>query len=358
MAENDQEQERTEEATSRRREESREKGQVARSQELVSVGLLAACLIYFYFGTSGFLRDLMEMMSSGFRAAGRTDLTPDSMSNFIIANIYKGFTIIFPLMLTVVVSALLVNVMQVGFLFSSESITPQISKIDPIKGLQRLFSIRSVAELIKSIFKICIVGIVAYFVIKGEIPNMLKLMDQNVWGMMTYFGHICFKILLATTVVLIVLAILDYIYQRWEYEKSLRMTKQEIKDEYKNTEGDPLIKARIRRIQREAAHKRMMAQVPKADVIITNPTHLAVAIKYDPDNMQAPQVVAKGANIIAEKIKQLAEENDVPIVENKPLAQVLYKMVDVDDLIPEDLYRAVAEVLAFVYDQKKIKLFG
>jgi flagellar biosynthesis protein FlhB len=358
MAENDQEQERTEEATSRRREEAREKGQVARSQELVSVGLLVACLIYFYFGTSGFLRDLMEMMSTGFRTAGKADLTPDSMSNFIIVNIYKGFTILFPIMLTVVVSALLVNIMQVGFLFSSEAITPQVSKIDPIKGLKRLFSVRSIAELIKSIFKICIVGIVAYVVVKGEINNMLNLMDQNVWGMMIYFGRICFKILLATTIVLIVLAILDYIYQRWEYEKSLRMTKQEIKDEYKNTEGDPLIKARIRRIQREVAHKRMMAQVPKADVIITNPTHLAVAIKYDPENMMAPTVVAKGANIIAEKIKQIAEENDVLIVENKPLAQVLYKMVDIDNLIPEDLYRAVAEVLAFVYDQKKIKLFG
>jgi flagellar biosynthesis protein FlhB len=358
MAENDQEQERTEEATSRRREEAREKGQVARSQELVSVGLLVACLIYFYFGTSGFLRDLMEMMSTGFRTAGKADLTPDSMSNFIIVNIYKGFTILFPIMLTVVVSALLVNIMQVGFLFSSEAITPQVSKIDPIKGLKRLFSVRSIAELIKSIFKICIVGIVAYVVVKGEINNMLNLMDQNVWGMMIYFGRICFKILLATTIVLIVLAILDYIYQRWEYEKSLRMTKQEIKDEYKNTEGDPLIKARIRRIQREVAHKRMMAQVPKADVIITNPTHLAVAIKYDPENMMAPTVVAKGANIIAEKIKQIAEENDVLIVENKPLAQVLYKMVDIDNLIPEDLYRAVAEVLAFVYEQKKIKLFG
>jgi flagellar biosynthetic protein FlhB len=163
---------------------------------------------------------------------------------------------------------------------------------------------------------------------------------------------------LATTIVLIILAILDYIYQRWEYEKSLRMTKQEIKDEYKNTEGDPLIKARIRRIQREIAHKRMMAQVPKADVVITNPTHLAIAIKYDHENMMAPMVVAKGANIIAEKIKQIAEENDVAIVENKPLAQVLYKIVDINSLIPEDLYRAVAEVLAFVYDQKKVRIFG
>ena len=157
---------------------------------------------------------------------------------------------------------------------------------------------------------------------------------------------------------LFILAALDYAYQRWEYEKSIRMTKQEIKDEYKSTEGDPMIKARIRRIQREMAQKRMMAEVPKADVIITNPTHLAIAVKYDPGSMQAPIVVAKGADFIAEKIRDIARENDVPIIENKPLAQVLYKIVKVNSMVPEDLYRALAEVLAFVYEQKKIKLFG
>jgi flagellar biosynthetic protein FlhB len=261
-------------------------------------------------------------------------------------------------MLTVVIAAILGNVLQIGVLFSAESVTPKISKIDPIKGFQRLFSMRSFVELIKSIFKICIIGTVAYFVVKDETDNVLVLMEQSAWGTMNYLGRISFKILLSTTIVLIALAILDYVYQRWEYEKSLRMTKQEIKDEYKNTEGDPLIKARIRRIQREAAQKRMMSEVPKADVVITNPTHLAIAIKYDHENMQAPMVVAKGANIIAEKIKQIAGENDVLIVEDKPLAQVLYKMVDINDLIPEDLYKAVAEVLAFVYDQKKKRIFG
>jgi flagellar biosynthetic protein FlhB len=243
-------------------------------------------------------------------------------------------------------------------MFSAESVTPQFSKIDPLKGFKRLFALRSVIELLKNIFKMCIISIVAYVVIKGELDNMFPLMEQSTWAMMIYLGRICFKILLATTIVLLILAIMDYIYQRWEYEKSLRMTKQEIKDEYKNTEGDPLIKARIRRMQRDIARKRMMAEVPKADVVITNPTHLAIAIKYDAVKMLAPIVVAKGANIIAEKIKEVAGENDVPIVENKPLAQVLYKMVDINEAIPEDLYRAVAEVLAFVYEQKQVKIFG
>jgi flagellar biosynthesis protein FlhB len=358
MADNDQDQERTEQATSKRRDEAREKGQVARSHEIVSVSILVACLIFFYFGSSGFLKSIMELMTTGFRTAGQANITPESLNSLFIAYIFKGFIILFPLMLTVVIAAILGNILQVGIMFSSESITPQLSKIDPIKGFERLFSLRSVMELVKSIFKICIVSIVAYIVVKEEISNMIILMEQSVWGMMIYFGRISFKIVLATTIVLVLLAILDYIYQRWEYEKSLRMTKQEIKDEYKNTEGDPLIKSRIRRLQREMARKRMMAEVPKADVIITNPTHLAVAIKYDPDIMLAPTVVAKGANLIAEKIKQIAAENDIPIVENKPLAQVLYKMVDINDLIPEDLYRAVAEVLAFVYDQNKTKIFG
>jgi flagellar biosynthetic protein FlhB len=358
MAENDEDQERTEEATARRREEAREKGQVARSHELVSVGILLACLIYFYFGTSGLLKNIMALMTSGFRAAGTADITQSSINGIFVGYVFKGFIILFPLMLTVLIAAILCNVLQFGLMFSSESIQPKFSKIDPIKGFERLFSLRSVIELIKNIFKMCIVGTIAYLVIKNEQDNMFTLMDQSVWGILVYLGGICFKIVLTTTIVLIILAIFDYIYQRWEYEKSLRMTKQEIKDEFKNTEGDPLIKARIRRLQREAAQKRMMAQVPKADVIITNPTHLAIAIKYDFDNMQAPMVVAKGADYIAEKIRQIAQENDVLIVENKPLAQVLYKVVNVNDFIPETVYRAVAEVLAYVYDQKKVKIFG
>jgi flagellar biosynthetic protein FlhB len=358
MADNDQDQEKTEQATSRRKDEARGKGQVARSQELVSVSILVACLIYFYFGTSGLVKNIMEFMSYGLRQAGSTVLTADSINSIIVTYIYKGFIIISPVMLTVIVAAILGNVLQIGVMFSAESVTPQFSKIDPLKGFKRLFALRSVIELLKNIFKMCIISIVAYVVIKGELDNMFPLMEQSTWAMMIYLGRICFKILLATTIVLLILAIMDYIYQRWEYEKSLRMTKQEIKDEYKNTEGDPLIKARIRRMQRDIARKRMMAEVPKADVVITNPTHLAIAIKYDAVKMLAPIVVAKGANIIAEKIKEVAGENDVPIVENKPLAQVLYKMVDINEAIPEDLYRAVAEVLAFVYEQKQVKIFG
>jgi len=358
MAENDEGQERTEEATGRRREEAREKGQVARSHEVVSVSILVASLIYFYFGSTSLTRNIMQMMTDGFRNAARGDLNPDSIVNLGIDMFIKGFIIVIPLMLAVLIAGIMGNVIQVGFLFSTEALEPKLSKIDPIKGFQNKFSLRSLVELVKSLFKIIVTGAVAYYIVKAEIYNIITLMEQSVWATLIYFSKVCFKILLATTIVLIALAILDYAYQKWEYEKSLRMTKQEIRDEYKNTEGDPLIKARIRRIQREMARKRMMEQVPKADVVITNPTHLAIAIKYDPESMMAPVLVAKGAGYVAQKIREIAKENDVTIIEDKPLAQVLYKTVEVNEAIPENLYRAVAEVLAFVYDQKKIQLFG
>jgi flagellar biosynthetic protein FlhB len=182
---------------------------------------------------------------------------------------------------------------------------------------------------------------------------MIPLMDESLGGILLYTGRISFKILITTCWILIVLAILDYLYQRWEFEKGLRMSHQEVKDEYKQTEGNPVIKSRIRRIQREAARKRMMANVPKADVVITNPTHLAVAIRYDPEKMYAPTVVAKGAGFVAESIREIAAAHGVPVIENKPVAQLLYKTIDVDQAIPEDLYRAVAEILAYVYGLKE-----
>ncbi len=357
MAEND-DQERTEQATSKRREETREKGQVPRSQEVVSVGILVAALLLFYFGGSALLSKTMDVMTAGFREAGQVNLTQDSVTSIITNYIFKGFVILFPLLIAVLIAAILGNVLQFGFLFSSESLQPKFSKISPAKGFKRLFSIRSIVELFKGILKVCIIGGVAYMIIRDEFDHLMPLADQSTWGMFSYIAGVCFKMLLAMTVVLVFLAALDYAYQRWEYEKSIRMTKQEIKDEFKNSEGDPMIKARIRRIQREMAQKRMMAEVPKADVIITNPTHLAVAIQYNPASMQAPIVVAKGADFIAEKIRDIARENDVPVIENKPLAQVLYKIVKINHAVPEDLYRAVAEVLAFVYEQKKIKIFG
>jgi flagellar biosynthetic protein FlhB len=266
--------------------------------------------------------------------------------------------VVFPLLAIVLIAGLVANYLQVGFLFSAEAIAPKFSKIDPIKGFQRLFTLKSLTELAKNILKIVIVGSVAYGTISGELDGLSPLMDQSIWGIITYIGETSFKIILRTCWVLIVLAILDYCYQRWEYERGLKMSKQEIKEEHKQSEGDPMLKGKIKRMQRAMARKRMMSKVPKADVVVTNPDHIAVALKYDQREMAAPVVIAKGAALVAEKIKELARKNQVPIVENKPLARLLFKTVDLDRAIPENLYKAVAEVLAYVYGLKNYRKAG
>jgi flagellar biosynthesis protein FlhB len=342
----------TEQATPKRTQDAREKGQVAKSREVGSAFIMVACLAYFYFGVGGIIGPMMEMMKGSFRDLQRVDLTVEMIQLLVFTLLVKTLAMIMPLLLTLMAAGVVANLMQVGIIFSAEPIQPKLSKISPLNGLKNLFSFKTVAELLKSIVKISMVGIIAYLTIHNEMLGVLPLMEQDVWQIMLYIGHVSFKILFATCWVLIILALLDYLYQHWEHGRSLRMSKQDIRDEYKNMEGDPLIKSRIRRLQREMAMRRMMAKVPTADVVITNPTHLAVALKYDQGRMAAPVVVAKGANLIAERIKEIAKENGIAVVENKPLAQVLYKMVDIAEAIPDHLYQAVAEVLAYVYRLK------
>ena len=349
MADNEQGQEKTEQATDKRRDEARAKGQVAKSREIPSVAVLFACLIYFHFHAVGLLQKLMAMMSSSFRSAGQVVITMDTAPSLLTGYMFKVFFMLLPLLALICVVALAANILQVGMLFSTSALEPKLSKLNPLSGLKNLLSLKSAVELVKNIIKMSIVGFVSYQVIGDEIKNCLTLAEQSVWGILIYMGKISFKILVTTCWVLVLLALLDYLYQRWEYEKGLRMSRQEIKEEFKNTDGNPTIKARIRRLQREMARKRMMAAVPTADVIITNPTHLAVALKYEQGKQSAPWVVAKGADLVAEKIREVARASNVPIVEDKPLAQVLYKMVKVEDSIPANLYRSVAEVLAYVY---------
>jgi flagellar biosynthetic protein FlhB len=245
--------------------------------------------------------------------------------------------------------AILSNYVQVGFPFSWESVHPDLGKLNPLKGLSRLFSKQSGVELVKALFKCLIIGGVAFSTIRNELLPILTLLDQPVDSIFGYAARTCFWLFFKTALVIFALAALDYIFQRWSFEKSLRMTKQEIKEEFKQTEGDPLIKSRIRSIQRDMARKRMMAEVPKADVIITNPSHLAVALYYKVHEMKAPKVLAKGAGLIAEKIKEIGKAHKIPIMENKPLAQVLYKTIGLGETIPSALYQAVAEILAYVY---------
>jgi flagellar biosynthetic protein FlhB len=351
--EKDDGQERTEPGSSRRREEAREKGRVAKSRDVTSTAILFAALIYFYFNVSGFVEKLMSVLVSIFRSVGQTTLSTDNMPSLLSGLMVKVFFIMAPLLGVIFLVSIVANVAQVGFLISPSSIQPELSKLDPMNGLKRLFSLNSLVELIKNILKMIVIGFVAYIVLRGETDGFMLLADQTPFSFLFYLGRITFKIILTIGWVLLAISIVDYAYQRWEFEKGLKMTKQEVKDEMKNTEGNPQIKSRIKKLQREMARRRMMAAIPKADVVITNPTHLAIAIKYDQHKEIAPRVVAKGADFIAEKIREIARKNAVPIVENKPLAQVLYKMVDVNDVIPENLYRSVAEVLAYVYGLRK-----
>jgi flagellar biosynthetic protein FlhB len=356
MPDIDRDQERTEQASPRRREEARKKGQVARSQEVVSVAILLSCTILLYFSSTWMLDRMMDLMRWAFKESGSTAVHVNTVQSLANIWLYKLFIVVTPLFLTIVAAGLLANYLQFGFIFSTEALQPDIAKLDPIRGFQRLFSLKSFVELIKSLIKLTVVGCVVYFTMKNELEGLIPLMDESVWGILAYIGKVMFRIVITTAWVLIVLAILDYLYQRWEFEKGLKMSKQEVKDEFKQTEGDPLVKARIKRIQREQARRRMMANVPKADVVITNPIHLAIALEYDGKRMIAPKVVAKGAGVIAENIKDIAREHGVPVVENKPVAQLLYKMVNIDEFIPENLYRAVAEILAYVYSLKDKKM--
>jgi len=254
-----------------------------------------------------------------------------------------------PLFAAIVIAAVLSNIMQVGFLLSAESIKPKFSKLNPLKGFERLFSKQSIMELVKSLLKLAIVGGVGYFTIKGEIKNLLFLGDMELHSIITYTFATIFKLFITCTIAMIFVVAIDYAFQKWDFEKRLRMSKNEIKDEFKKTEGDPLIKSRIRSIQMQMAKKRMMHDVPDADVVITNPTHFAVAIKYDGLTMGAPKLLAKGAGGIAKRIKELAAQHDIPIVENKELARSLYSLVEVGQEVPGVLYQSIAEVLAYIY---------
>lgn len=351
MAE-EQGQERTESATAKRREEARKKGQVPKSRELVSVAVLIGSLFVLYYTGGRMFNGLAGVMRETFKDAATFQVTKDTMHAMFISISYKTFVILAPLMMTVAVLGLVSNVAQFGFLFTTETISPKFSRINPLDGIKRIFSKQAAVELLKAILKIGLVGIVAFYTVKKEFYKLPSMTELDTQGILIYGGGVSFRILINSCIVIFVLAVLDYAFQRWDYEKGLRMTKEEIREEMKQMEGDPHIRARIRSLQREAARKRMMEAVPKADVIVTNPTHIAVAIKYETGS-RAPVVVAKGAGFIAEKIKEIARENRVIVMENKPLARAMYKMVDIGKEIPSELYQAVAEILAYVYKLKK-----
>ena len=264
--------------------------------------------------------------------------------------------IVGPLLLVIMIAGVTTNLLQTGFIFTLKPIRPKAGKFNPLNGIKKLgFSQRSLMELGKGFSKMLLVGMFGYFTVEKFLTNSVRLTDSSPSEIFSYMGKSAFTVTIKVTSVFVVLAVIDYYFQRHKFQQQTKMTKQEVKEEQKQMEGDPLVKRKIRREMIKRHRYRMMHAVPKADVVVTNPTHYAIAIMYDAKIMPAPKVVAKGKDLIAQKIKEIAAENDVPIVEDKTLAQLLYKTVDIDEQIPTDLFKAVAQILAYIYQMKKIK---
>ncbi len=348
--------ERTEPATPKRRGEARRKGQVAKSKEVSSTIVLAVAIFFLYFFSRHMLEVLSQIMIEDFKNLSYQNVNLNNVRTFAILLIYKVSLILLPFMLSVTIAGLLAEYLQVGTLFTLDPLKPNLGRLNPINGIKRLFSLSSLFELVKSIAKIGIVGYFIYLFSAQEIKKATSTALLNTSQILLYMGKASFKIMVKIIFVLGILAVLDYLYQRWEYEESLKMTKQEVKEEFRQLEGDPNVKSRIRSLQFEMARRRMMAEVPKAEVVITNPTHIAVALAYKLDKDLAPYVVAKGAGVIAEKIKEVARDHSIPIVENKELARYLFLKVEIGEYIPKEVYRAVAKILAYIYNLKGEKV--
>lgn len=345
--------EKTEEPTPKRRREAREKGQVAKTHEF-STSLLILLGFASLLGLSGFIADRMLALTrrTWLNAPETLDFSVSSIYEFFRQLVWDGLLLMGPIFLVAVVVGVGANLAQVGFLLTGEPLKPKLERINPLNGMKRIFSKRALVELLKAILKVTLVAGVAWSVLRGNIELFPNLMLMRPLDAIALVGQLILRLGLWTGGAMLVIALADYGFQRYELNQSLRMTKKEVRDEHKQMEGDPLVRSRLRQKQREIASRRMMNEVPTADVVITNPLHLAVALRYKPAEDEAPVLVAKGAGHVAERIRAIAKEHGIPIVRNVDLARTLFNAVPVGGMIPEELYRAVAEVLAFVYRLK------
>ena len=350
--------EKTEPATQKKLDDARKEGKVAKSKDLtegfalvvlflllkIFMGYVGERMIGLFEATIGRMAEFLQV-----NKAGLSTMAVITMLNNAIIEL---LLIIWPFLVFGFAIAFLITIYQVGWKVSTKPLEPKLSKFNPINGFKRIFSKDSLFELLKSIVKIGIIAYITYSNLKDEANNIFILYEISLNQAIALVGEIILDVGLQIAIVFVLVGLVDYFYQKWKFADEMKMTKQEVKDEYKNTEGDPQIKGRIRQKMREASQRRMMQDVPTADVVITNPTHFAVAIKYDAETSKAPIVVAKGEDFLAQKIKEVAKEHNVQIVENKPLARMLYHNVDIGSEIPPELYQSVAEVLAMVYHMK------
>lgn len=351
MADEQDESQKTEDPTEKRLEEARKKGQIYNSREINSFLILFAFALLIGWGADDIFRSAGRDMAQFIQRPEGMPADAGALSDIMQATLINVVALMAVPMLAFVVAALFAGFVQKPLIFSWETVRPKWEKVSPVKGLKRLFSLRSVVEFLKGIVKITIVGLVAFFAVWPYRGELLRLPNTDIEGLLLFLQDTALRMLIGVLIVLFFIALLDYLYQRYEYIKNLRMSKQEIKDEYKQQEGDPLIKQKLRAIRMERARNRMMAAVPTSDVVITNPTHYAVALKYEQAKMAAPQVVAKGKNKVAFKIREVAEEHKIPVVENPPLARALFT-VPLEEEIPLEHYEAVAKVISYVYQLK------
>ncbi len=343
--------ERTEAPSGKRRDDYRKKGQVAQSKEVHTAALLTGLLLFWIFYMPTFWQGLTTLLVALWKASGEFVITPASTVSLTLYLFQQMGILLTPLFLLVCIIGFFSSFFQIGWLFTTTPLMPDLTRFDLIKGIARFFSKRSFLEVIKSLFKVILIGWIAFNTVMGKFRESLLLVDTPALTIISYIGRTAALILAKVCALLIFLALVDYLFVRWEMEEKMKMTKQEVKEEFKETEGDPFIKAQIRSIQQQMARKRMMAEVPKADVVITNPTHLAIALRYNSNQMEAPMIIAKGADLIAMRIREIARENGIPLVENPPVARLLHKL-DIGATIPEEMFKAVAEILAYVYSLK------
>ncbi len=355
MAEGTDQSQKTEEPTPKKLREAREKGQIASSREVNHWFMILAATI----GVLAFAPTMFREMAV---LLGRFIERPHTLGGAggvgpALTDMLGGLLLIMLVPVALLLAAAIASgLVQNGFLLAAEQIRPKLERVSPLGGVKRLFSLKSFAEFLKGLLKLAIVGSVLFFLMLPEFDGLERLTALPPVDLLWQIYELVLRLLIGTVAVMTVLAGLDVFYQRFEYRKQMRMSRQEVKEEMKQSEGDPLIKSRIRQIRMERARRRMMAEVPDADVVVTNPTHYAVALKYDRDTMEAPRLVAKGVDSLARRIREIARENDVPLVENPPLAQALYAGVELDQEIPPEHYKAVAEVISYVFALKKRKV--
>lgn len=345
----------TEDPSAKKLEEARKRGQVAQSRDMNTWLLLLATTILIGTAIPAMFRDFSDFLKIFLEQPSLLSAGPGDLSRILSEVFFETVRIVAIPFLFLLVVAFLGPFFQVGLEISPEVLNPDISKISIFKGFKRLFSLRSIVEFIKGTLKMTAIGVIGYVMVQPYFDGIEHTINQPFPVMMDDLLSLTLRMMTGILIALLAISLADLMYQKWEFTKQMRMTKQELKDEYKQTEGDPHIKGKLKQLRMEKARQRMMQAVPKADVVITNPTHFAVALKYDPKESEAPVVIAKGADNVAFRIREVAKEHDIIIYENPPLARSLFDTVEIDEPIPQELYKAVAEVISFVY-QKKGKL--